>query len=126
MDNADFNKLTRGRIVYSAVSDMQGRGMKDRPLVVMSVPATITGDDFIEVVCGSTNPHVPENEHLTVRAPGTNQYGGHPKTGLDRTTWFYAPWTRSIRVCEIRRPAKFLPEPEVLKLQKMLEDIRNS
>ena len=126
MDAADFHKLKRGRIIFAEVSDMQGRGMKDRPLVIMSVPSVVTSDATVEVICGSTKPPVPENEHIAVEAPGMDQYGGHPRTGLTFTTWFYAPWSRSIEIGHIRRTAKFLPEPEMLKLQKILDDAANA
>lgn len=122
MDPADFNKLKPGRILHAAVSDMKGRGLKDRPVVVLTAPLDNNEDATFEVACGSRTEPEPNNEHLAVQAQGMDRPGGHPRTGLTATTWFYAMWLRTIQVGDVRRLAKFVPDSDFAKLRKMIED----
>ncbi|MBN9121622.1 MAG: hypothetical protein J0I06_21160 [Planctomycetes bacterium] len=121
MDDADFKKLTPGRIIRAGVLDPQGRGWKVRPLVVLTQPDSNDPEAEFRVAAGSTQSPVEGNESLAVEVPGHHQPGGHPRTGLSETTWFYAFWLCTVKVGEVERFNKFVPEHLFAELRTLIE-----
>ncbi|MCI0702409.1 MAG: hypothetical protein L0241_15105 [Planctomycetia bacterium] len=121
MDDADFKKLTPGRIIRAGVLDPQGKGWKVRPLIVLTQLASNDPDAEFRVVAGSTQSPVEGNEGLAIRVPGHHQPGGHPRTGLHETTWFYAFWICTLKVGEVERFHKLTPENLFLELRALIE-----
>jgi hypothetical protein len=122
VDEADFKKLTPGRIIRAGVLDPQGRGWKVRPLVVLTQPESNDPDAEFRVVAGSTKSPEAGNEALTIEVAGHHQRGGHPRTGLSETTWFYAFWICTLKVGDVERVNKFVPEHQFAQLRKLIED----
>jgi hypothetical protein len=121
VDDADFKKLTPGRIIRAGVLDPQGKGPKVRPLIVLTQPASNDPDAEFRVVAGSTQSPVEGNEAFAVKLPGHHQRGGHPRTGLSEATWFYAFWTCTVKVGEVERFNKFAPEHLLAELRALIE-----
>lgn len=121
MDDADFKKLTPGRIIRAGVLDPQGKGWKVRPLIVLTQPESNDPEAEFRVVAGSTQRPVEGNEELAIELPGHHQPRGHPRTGLAETTWFYAFWICTLKVREVERFHKLTPEHLLLELREIIE-----
>jgi hypothetical protein len=122
VDEADFKKLVPGRIIRAGVLDPQGKGWKVRPVVVLTQPVANEPDAEFRVVAGSTQSPVAGNEQLAIRVPGQHQPGGHPRTGLAETTWFYAFWICTVKVGEVERFNKHVPEHLFAQLLSMIDN----
>jgi len=119
--DADFKKLTPGRIIRAGVLDPQGKGWKVRPLVVLTQPESNDPNAEFRVVAGSTQSPEEGNEAWAIRLPGYHQRGGHPRTGLSETTWFYAFWICTVKVGDVERFNKFAPEHLLIELHRLIE-----
>ena len=111
MDSANFSKLKPGRILFTTITDMNGVGAKDRPVLVLTTPTGSGDDDTFRIVGGSTKPPATGNERLSMKVIGLNQPNGHPRTGLKSDTWFYAMWGRTVKLGNVRRVAKGIGMP---------------
>lgn len=123
MDDALFAKLTPGRIILAGVTDPQGRNYKVRPVVLLTRPSANDPVSEFRVACGSTVGPVAENEPFTIRLPGHHQRGGHPRTGLRETTWFYAGWLRTATVSGVADFLKLFPEHELIRLRELIASL---
>ena len=125
MNDADFAKLKPGRILMAGVWDMSGRGWKERPVVILNNPAK--NDDFEEfdVACGSSKPPDSCNEPFAISVLGQRPHG-HPRTGLMVETWFYAGWIETVKVGEVVRLLKRVPDYDFLRLRELIELYKNA
>jgi hypothetical protein len=126
VEEADFVRLTPGRIITACVLDMQGGNPKVRPLVILTKPSSNDLESQIQVVCGSRTPPIQANEPFTIRLPGGISPNRNPKTGLRDTTWFYAGWVRTIKVGEVVDFLKFFPGYELTKLGELITQAANA
>lgn len=120
MDDAEFAKLTPGRIVWAGVTDPQGRNPKVRPVIVLDRSAGNAPEAQFPAVCGSTQPPDPGNAGFAVRLNGTDRPGGHPRTGLRTTTWFYATWVRAVAVGDVSGFLRFCPDADLLQQRRLI------
>lgn len=120
--SVDPAKLTRARIVWVRVTDLQGRNPKTRPAVVLYPPADDSPDAEFQVACSSRTPPVPENEAAAFYQQGRDQPGGHPRTGLREGGWVYANWIRTVKVGEVEGLAKFMNLAQFTELVKLVDE----
>ncbi len=125
MVDADFAKLRPGRILLAGVWDMSGRGWKERPVVVLSSPSRNDGAEEFDVVCGSSKPPDFINEPFAMPVLGQRPHG-HPRTGLMAETWFYAGWIEIVKVGEVVRLLKRIPDHDFLRLLEIVELYKNA
>lgn len=124
MDDADFAKLKRGRILMAGVWDMRGRGWKERPVIVLNSPSRNDDTEEFDVACGSSRPPDSSNEPFAIPIFGQRP-NGHPRTGLMVKTWFYAGWIETVKVGEVVRFLKRVPEQDFLRLREIIELYKN-
>ena len=94
--------------------------IKERPLVLLTLPSLNDPDGEMLVVAGSTKSPRPENLPFAVKVDGRR--GGHPGTGLFEATWFYAGWIRTVKVREVTRFHRFFPIPAYETLKEMIRN----
>lgn len=126
MEESDLKKLIPGRIVWSRIPDMQGRGeYKLRPCLLLTPPTDVGSKRIIKIVGGSTIPPTETNLPFTIRVNGSRDMHGspNPKTGLPEQTWFYAFWILTIQTSQIDSLAKFCPSFEYVKLLELIKQI---
>ena len=121
MEPSDFSKLKPGRIIWGSVLDMNDRECGSHPLVVLTTPLENTPDSKFRVAGGSRNEPVADNEKFAIRVVGVPGPLGHPRTGLQANTWFYATWLRTFTVGEVEAFRKFFPASDFILFRQMIE-----
>ena len=125
MNDADFAKMKPGRIVMAGVWDMRGQGWKERPVVMLNSPSKNDDAEEFDVVCGSSKSPDTDNEPFAIPILGQRP-NGHPRTGLIVKTWFYAGWIETVKVGEVVRLLKRVPDHEFLRLREIIELLKNA
>jgi hypothetical protein len=119
--SVDPTKLTRTRIIWVCVTDPQGQNPKTRAAVILYPPPDDSPDSEFQVACSSRTPPDPKNAEGTFYLDGMQRPGGHPRTGLTEGGWVRANWIRTVKVGEVERLAKFMPEHQFVELYKVVK-----
>jgi len=98
---------------------MLGGEVKERPLVLISLPGSNQPDCEFRVVAGSRTPPILQNILFAIKVRGKR--GGSPATGLKDDTWFYAGWIRTVKVGDVVQFYRHFPSYLYPDLLAMIE-----